>query len=146
MKYFKPLFVLNTEFSILKKSNIAKDLFKYLCKEALASWQGCSCTWSFLDPDSFYVNSRINVCTLPESSYHHPSSHKAKFPEPPGGAREEGQVAYDGCRSALKTCRELNRDLDFPPLVCAWMDGCPQTERVGPHRSPASTAQAPWGC
>lgn len=68
----------------------------------LASWKGCSRTRSLLDPDSFYVNSRINVCTLPESSHHHTSSHKAKFPEPPGGARE-GQVAYDGCRSALKT-------------------------------------------
>lgn len=86
----------------------------------LAFWKGCSCTRPLLDPDSFYVNSRINVCTLLESSHHHPSSHKTKFPEPPGGAREEGQVSYDGCRSALKTSWQTW--ISHPWSVPGWMD------------------------
>lgn len=99
-------------------------------KEVLTSWKGCSCTRSLLDPDSFYVNNRINVRTLLESSHHHPSSHKAKFPESPGGAREEGQVAYDGCRSALKTILPGAGGPGFPtPSLC--LDGWISTNREG---------------
>lgn len=87
-------------------------------EEVLASWKGCSCARSLLDPDSFYVNK----CTLLENSHHHPNSHKAKFPEPPGGAREEGQVIYDGCRSALKTILPGADGPGFPWSVRGWMD------------------------
>lgn len=142
MKYIKPFFVLNTEFSILKKANIAKALFKHMYKEVLASWKGCSCPRSLLDPNSFYVNSRINVCSLPESSHHHPSSHKAKFPEPPGGARE-GQVAYDGCRSALKTILPGADGPGFPtPGLCLY--GWMSTNREGGTTQVPHSARWPF--
>lgn len=126
MKYFKPLFVLNTEFSILKKSNITKDLFKNMYKEVLAPWKGCLYTRSLLEPESFY----FNKCTLLKSSHHHPNSHKAKFPEPPGGARVEGQAAYDGCRSALKTILPGADGPGFPTPGLG-LDGLMSTNREG---------------